>query len=219
MIADTFARSQQLQSRLPGLTFLSLEKPCETVATEIESLNNLLPKGGIASGSFVEILSAQEGSGAYALALTLARKCAGEMAASQSWAVVDPEGTFYPPAASAMGYDLKRLILLRPKAGGAGDDDVWAFTQLLRSADIAVCFWMTSRMDSMVFRRLQLAAERGGGLGFVIRPAAAERKPCWASLRLMARPLTGLHGSGVRVRVLHAAQAFVDSEREVEVVP
>jgi hypothetical protein len=114
-----------------------------------------------------------------------------------------------------LGYDLKRLVLLRPRA----DDDAWAFTQLLRSTDISVCFWATSRMDNMIFRRLQLAAERGVGLGFVIRPSAAERKPCWAGLRLRAsrRPAEGRNLLGARV--LYASGRFIDSAQEAEVEP
>jgi hypothetical protein len=72
MASDTIARSQHLQSRLSGLTFLGVDQPRETVATGVEALNTLLCDGGIAVGSLVEILSAQEGSGAYSLALSLA---------------------------------------------------------------------------------------------------------------------------------------------------
>jgi hypothetical protein len=211
---NPFTRSQLLQVRLPGLTFLSLETPRVAFATSVETLNTLLPEGGLVTGSFVEILSTQEGAGAYSLALTLAQRTA---ARREAWAVVDPEETFYPPAAAAMGYDLNRLILLRPQP----NEDAWAFTQLLRSADISVCFWMTSRMDNMVFRRLQLAAECGDGLGFVMRPMAAERKPSWSSLRLMASRRSTSGGAESRrrlcVRVLHTAGRFVDSTREVEV--
>ena len=226
MAVNSLTRSNLLQTRLRGLSFLSLEKSREAVVTPVETLNNLLPEGGLRAGSFVEILSqeaggagsrdgAGSGSGAYSLALTLARQA---LPRREAWAVVDSEGTFYPPAAAAMGYDLKRLILLRPRS----DEDAWAFTQLLRSADISVSFWMTSRMDNMVFRRLQLAAERGDGLGFVMRPAAAERKPSWASLRLMASWRSASGQRRLCACVLHAAGRFVPPNgkggaREVEI--
>ena len=209
-MTDTLTRSQLLQTRLTGVAFLSLEKPRTAVPTPVQTLNNLLPEGGLVTGSFVEILSAQEGAGAFSLALTLARPTLGRR---EAWAVVDSENTFYPPAAAALGYDLSRLVLIRPR----GDEDAWAFTQLLRSADISVCFWMTARMDSMVFRRLQLAAEKTEGLGFVMRPAAAERKPCWASARLMASWDDASGGRRLRARVLHAAGRFVDSAQEIAV--
>jgi hypothetical protein len=212
MVIDTLARSKLLQARLHGLAFLSLDQPRATLATPDKTLNKLLPAGGLAAGSFVEVLSSQEGAGAYTLALLLARRA---LARREAWAVVDVEGTFYPPATAALGYDLKRLILLRPRAG----EDAWAVTQLLCASDISVCFWRTSRMDNMVFRRLQLAAERGDGLGFVMRPAAAERKPCWAGLRLMASWRSNRGRPQLCARVLHAAGRFVDSAQEVEVEP
>jgi hypothetical protein len=34
------------------------------------------------------------------------------------------------------------------------------------------------------FRRLQLAAEAGGGLGFLVRPMACRAEPSWAAVRL-----------------------------------
>lgn len=205
-----YTRSQQLQSHLSGLSFLSLEKPRETVASSVEALNTLLPEGGFATGSFIEILNYEDGFGACSLALKLARPF---LSRREAWAVVDTDGTFYPPAVAASGYGLKQLILLRPRP----DEDAWAFTQLLRSADISVCFWTTRRMDSMLFRRLQLAAERGGGMGFVIRPTAAKRRPCWARMRLMAARRSIRGQSRLCARVLHLAGRFVDSKREVEV--
>jgi hypothetical protein len=196
------------------LAFLTLNDPRTVVPTQTEPLNNLLPEGGLVPGSFVEILSAQEGSGAFSLALALAQPL---LTRREAWAVVDSENAFYPPAATALGFDLKRLILLRPTL----DDEAWAFTQLLRSRDISVCFWTTSRMDNMLFRRLQLAAEQSEGVGFVMRPAAAERRPSWANIRLMASWRSCGSGckSGLRLcaRVLHAAGRFVDSAHEVEV--
>ena len=214
MNVDTLSRSQLLQARLRGLSFMSPHTPRTSVPTDIETLNDLLPEVGIVSGSFVEILSADDGAGAYSLALTMARSA---LPRREAWAVVDSGGTFHPPAAAAMGYDLKQLILLRPRA----DDDAWTFTQLLRSSDISVCFWMTRRMDSMVFRRLQLAAERGEGLGFVMRPHPAEHKPCWASLRLKAS-WRSMQGSAeerrsVGVRVLRATGHLINSSQEIEV--
>jgi hypothetical protein len=34
------------------------------------------------------------------------------------------------------------------------------------------------------FRRLQLAAESGGGLGFLVRPMTCRAEPSWAAVRL-----------------------------------
>ena len=125
----------------------------------------------------MEVLFDGNGGHAFTFVVKIAKLA---LARRKIWAVVDTEGIFSPQSAEALGLDLKHLILLRPSV----DDDAWAFTQLLQSTDMGVCFWITRQMDNMVFRRLQLAAERGGGLGFVFRPVSAEHKPCWADLRL-----------------------------------
>jgi hypothetical protein len=39
------------------------------------------------------------------------------------------------------------------------------------------------------FRRLQLAAETGGTLGLLVRPAQARDEPSWADLRLLVEPV------------------------------
>jgi hypothetical protein len=71
-------------------------------------------------------------------------------------------------------------------------------------------------MDNMLFRRLQLAAERGGGLGFVLRPPSAARKPCWAGLRLHAAWVPAAPRPRLSVRILHASGNFADTECRVE---
>ena len=105
--------------------------------------------------------------------------------------MIDSEKTFYPPAAAALGIDLKRLILVRPGKKiacpkierptksllreEAGTETLWALEQTLQSRGVAVTFCRLERINAQVFRRLQLAAERGGGLGFLHpRPCRAE---------------------------------------------
>ena len=201
---------EKLRAGICGLSHALLEKPRTTIQTSFQSLDAILPGGGLPLESFVEILSEGDGSNALSFALRIARRALAQRA---NWAVVDTEAIFYPPAAHAFGFDEKRLILLRPRA----DDDAWAFTQLLQSIDVGVCFWVTRRMDNIVFRRLQLAAERGGGLGFVLRPLSAMRKPCWAGLRLKTVYLPNASNPRLRVHVLHASGRLTDSDRTAEI--
>src|SRR6185437_15597607 len=56
------------------------------------------------------------------------------------------------------------------------------------------------RLDDPAFRRLQLAAEAGGGRGFLLRPFRASREPSWASVRLLITPLAALQRSVSEVR-------------------
>jgi protein ImuA len=154
-----------------------------TVSTGSALLDRLLPGGGLRRGSLVEWLAAGPGSGATTAAL---------MAASQACrsggilAVLDAQRSFYPPAIADRVVVRSRLLVIRP---AARQDEAWALDQLLRQPGIAaVLAWIPSG-DDRAFRRLQLAAEAGGGLGLLVRPAAARRTPCWASVRLAVQPL------------------------------
>lgn len=199
---------EQLRAQICALEQQSFERREHCISSSFPEIDAWLPKAGFELGSFVEVLQDSVGIDAYSTALKWARPAA---ALKPAWAVMDSEATFNPVVADAYGWDLQKLILLR----AAHADASWCFAQLLRSSDIGVCFWASSSMDNMVFRRLQLAAERGGGLGFVIRPISALRKPCWGSLRIQ---VTASGSKKVRLRLLHArAQPATQREIEVEV--
>lgn len=167
----------------------------------VSFLKPLLPE--IQLGSFLELL----GEGALLLAMKCMRKAACYRPA---WAVVESAQTFYPPPAAALGLDLHRLILIQTPPREAD----WAFSQLLRSNEIGAALWNCSSMDNMLFRRLQLAAERGGGLGLVLRPMAALRKPCWGSARLK---IERIRGNQLRVTLLHSRGRCVNGPESIEV--
>jgi len=184
-----------------------LERQEQCVSSSFSRVDAWLPRAGFVLGKFVELLYDGEGSGAYSFALKCAR-CAAEL--KPAWAVLDTEGTFNPSVAASNDWDLQKLVLVRAAHHDAG----WCFTQLLRSKDIGACFWASNSMDNMVFRRLQLAAERGGGLGFVMRPMSALRKPCWGSLRIQ---ILACGANKVRLRLLHARGQPTAEQPELEV--
>jgi protein ImuA len=197
----------QLRSEIHSLERGTFESLPRYVSSSVSNVDAWLPHGGFTQGSFVELLQDSHGIGSYSLALKLS---CGVRDSKPSWAVLDTEATFNPHVAIANGWNIQRLILVRPQAQDGG----WAFTHLLRSRDIAACFWSSNSMDNMAFRRMQLAAERGGGLGFVIRPMAAVRKPCWGSLRIQV-VARGANKSGLRM--LHARGQPTVSTEEIEV--
>jgi protein ImuA len=194
----------------PGSPSPAVELSEKTVSTGIEALDRLLPDAGFREGTLVEWL-AESGSGDQ-LALLAAAPALGS---DRVLIVIDGEKTFYPPAAAALGIDLRRLILVRPgKAAGSlpresggktvgkitasrtqasrtstlGTETLWALEQTLQSRGVAVTFCRLERLNARVFRRLQLAAERGGGLGFLIRAPSARNEPSWSDVRLWVEP-------------------------------
>ena len=75
-----------------------------------------------------------------------------------------------------------------PRTSTLGTETLWALEQTLQSRGVAVTFCRLERLNARVFRRLQLAAERGGGLGFLIRAPSARNEPSWSDVRLWVEP-------------------------------
>ena len=159
-------------------------------------LDRLLPWGGLRRGALVEWLAEGEGAGAATLAMLAARE-----AARQGGAVVvlDACGEFYPPAAVRLGIEPERLLVVQTTSPA---DHAWALDQVLRcpgvAATVAYPEQLGGRLGGRSFRRLQLAAEQGGGLGLLLRPAAVRGEPSWGDARLLITPKPAAGTDAVR---------------------
>ena len=69
--------------------------------------------------------------------------------------------------------------------------------------------WLEHLTDS-VFRRLQLAAETGGGIGFLFRPGRFRSQRSWADVRLLVQPVVRVADVPVRGRSPEAAVGSSD---------
>lgn len=147
------------------------------------ALDRLLPDRGFRPGSLVEWLVGGEGAGAETLALGVAAQACAEGGAL---VVLDRRREFYPPAATRLGIALEQMIVV--VAPGEADG-AWALNQALRCPAVAAVLAWPERLDGRTFRRLQLAAEQGGGLGLLVRPEHARAEPSWADVRLLVEPL------------------------------
>ncbi len=184
------------------------------------TLGRFLPGQELTAGTLIEWLGEGEGSGAATLALAVAAELCG---ASGILVLIDTNREFYPPAAAGLGIPLDRTVVVQPASPG---DALWALEQALRSAAVTVAFGWIEALSDRVFHRLQLAAQTGGTLGFLLRPAACRTEPSCAQLRLLveaaprpessalwdripilstgAAPTPGLFGGWrLRARVLH----------------
>ena len=120
-----------------------------TVSSGLEILDRLLPDAGFHSGTLIEWI-AEKGS-ADQLALLAARSALGE---DRVLIVIDDEESLYPPAAAALGIDLRQLILVRPgkvarrgvqaktekRPAAASVETLWALEQAPASRGVAVTF-------------------------------------------------------------------------------
>ena len=145
--------------------------------------------GGLVRGR----VHAVAGPAATAFAAVLCVRLSGPIL----WCVVEG-GAFpplYPPGLAALGLDPGRLVVAR------ADDEAAALGAAetgLREPGLAAVIVETARgLRSVHGRRLQLAAEAGGGVGFVL--VARARDMSWAESGWEAAPVPG-RGRGVRWR-------------------
>ena len=177
----------------------------QSVGTGHAALDSVLPAGGLVRGTLLEWINGEgPGSGATTLALLSAgglirRRDSGP---AGTLAVVDRGGGFYTAAAAGLGLSPEGILLVR--AGSEGEWQ-WAMEQVLRSPAIDVALTWAGSLDDRVFRRWQLAAELGGGVGMLVRSPEVVPQASWASARLMVRGCVGEEWTGGRrwsVRVL-----------------
>jgi hypothetical protein len=95
--------------------------------------------------------------------------------------LVDAVGDFYPPAARQHGIEFDRLIVLRP---GNERDAFWAVDQSLRCPAVAVVIAPLTRLDDLLSRRLQLAAESSGCMGLILR-SVRRRTKSFAAVQML----------------------------------
>lgn len=182
---DTVAGLQTALSRIGGQPPIA-DGTAVAVRTGAADIDAALPGRGLRLGALHEVSGA--GAGGFTAAL------AGRIAGTRSGLVVwcqhrrrrRDEGVLHGPGLMAFGLDPDRLLLV----DGDGDAAVlWALEEALRSPATAVAVGEVDRIDLFKSRRLQLAAETGGGAGLLLRPAAPLLEPSAAVTRWRVRSL------------------------------
>jgi protein ImuA len=121
---------------------------------------------GLASGAIHEVLADQAAGSIEVFATLVASSCLA--AKTGGWIVwSDPHRTLYPPALVRAGVTLERLMILRPRSP---QEELWAVAEAMRCAGVAATVAHVGKLTPVQARRLQLAAEQGGGVGVLVRP-------------------------------------------------
>jgi len=203
---------ETLRRRLARLEKLYSRNSNTVVATGCAALDRFLPAGGLPCGALIEFLAPDDGSGAVELALLSARQACRH---GKPLVVVDRAGQFYPPAAVCLGISIQQLLIVQPRNHS---DEHWTISQALRCTGVGAVLAWPGTIDHRSFRRLQLAAEHGGGLGLLIRPPSARREPSWAQVRLAVEPLPGgtSRKRRLRIELLRCRGAAGNGTLEVE---
>jgi len=205
---------EALRSQIARIETARRPRHDASISSGCGPLDRLLPGRGFRRAMLVEWLSAGSGTGAETMALLTAREACRDGGAL---VVLDRRWELYPPAAARLGIELENLIVVR--AVDKADND-WALDQALRCPAVAAAVAWPERLDGRTFRRWQLAAEEGGGLGLLIREQAARDEPSWADVRLLVEPLPASDpatGRRIRIHLLRARGTANNQSVDVEI--
>jgi hypothetical protein len=184
---------QSLRDGIRGIEGLHLVAEREPgLSTGFPEFDRLLADGGLRRGTLIEWRGDGNCSGAQTLTLAVTTHL---LRTEGIVVVIDEAGDFYPVSAAQLGVPLERTVLVR---SGDPRSALWAWEEALRFPGITVTLGRIGAVADKVVRRLQLAVETGGGLGFLIRPPGTVGAS--AATRVCVEPLPG-HACGQRVRV------------------
>ena len=200
----------------------------KTLPTGFRRLDERLPGGGWPLDTLIELLLPAHGVGELNLLVPALRALGWQDAGPRRWiAWLGPPHLPYAPALASAGLDPATMLVVQPRVSrGAGrggqqrglspqgtvpsllhslpppsqssDPTLWAMEQALRSRACAAALGWVDAADGNALRRLKLAAEEGGSLGFLFRPLHRADEPSPAALRLALEP----RGSVLDVQLL-----------------
>jgi len=159
----------------------------------VPEIDAVLPGGGLSSCALHEITSDGTRNDAIAFCAALLAGIntdAGEnTGAAVLWCRSGDD--LYAPGLSGFGLDLERLLVVRVQRER---DLLWVMEEGLRSGALAAVVAEPSKVTTTALRRLQLAAEAGGSMGFMLRHHgdAAVAGPIatrWRVVPALSRPL------------------------------
>ena len=153
------------------------------LSTGYPALDRALPDGGWPGDGVAELLCPHWGCGETELMTPLLK----QQSTQSRWLVwINPPWIPYAPALAQQGIVLENTLILRCRQ----DKEVlWAMEQCLASGSCSVVLGWPGNPQPQQIRRLQLAAQKGHGLGILLRPARFAQQPSPAPLRLELGPL------------------------------
>jgi len=214
---NAVAGKDELLRALAARQAKAVERREGGLRTGLAALDDLAPGGAFGGGAVHELLWRRPSPcpGTFALLLAqAAQKGGGGGGGAIVWS--DPDRELHLPPLAAAGIDLRRLLLLRcrDRAG-----QLWALAECMRCRGVCATVARVDRLTQVEARRLQLAAERGGGIGLLMRSwAPGAGAPYAAATRWLVGPAAGDEGvQRWRVELLHGHGGRTGQVRILEV--
>lgn len=166
------------------------ERPAwQPLPTGLPVIDVLLPGQGLSRGALHELTGDEAAMIGFLAALL------GHARGITQLLWVRADAALYLHGLQQLGLDPSRLTVISTKRR---DDRLWAAEEALRALPNGAVILELEQADLTETRRLQLAAEQSGGIGFLIR---RDRQPSAAATRWRIEPRPSANGLGPCWRV------------------
>lgn len=166
----------QLRDQIARITGMARQTSALPVETGVNAIDDLLPGGGLARGGFHEFLGDQGAITSFLAALL------GRQKAIQHLLWITPSPDIYPAGLAQLGLSPRRLTIAWTRQT---DNRLWAAEEALKDLPNGAVVAEVEQADLTETRRLQLAAESSGSIGFLVR---RDRQPSAALTRWRVEP-------------------------------
>lgn len=151
---------QQLRDQLARMVGPGRRPASTILPVGVAEIDSQLPGCGLQRGGIHDVVGDLPAITGFLAALLGRQKAIARLL----W--ITPYADLFAPGLSQLGLDHKRLVVA---AARRDDDRLWAAEEGLREASINAVVAEIEDADLTETKRLQLAAEASGGIGFLIR--------------------------------------------------
>ena len=165
-------------------------------STGHKELDSILPGGGWPKRGLVEIINGCHGIGELQLLIPLMLSVI-KQGKSILW--VWPPHIVYAPALLQAGIDTSQILVVNKAV--PCKDALWSMEKALRSSNCGLVLTWQTWLSVKVLRRLQLAAETGGTLGFIFKSRDNKYSP--SNMRIRIKNITTFDQASITVIKAH----------------
>lgn len=165
-----------LRSHIARLSGVSRRTAIQGIPTGVAEIDSQLPGAALARGGIHEVVGDQGAITSFLAALL------GRHQTIQHVLWVTPQSDLYPGGLAQLGLSPRRLTVAWTRQT---DNRLWAMEEALKDLPSGAVVAEVEQADLTETRRLQLAAESCGSIGFLVR---RDRQPSAALTRWLVEP-------------------------------